>query len=135
MKSPAQKFPYLGQVLDLEMNKVHSQPEKIFQATKMVRDVQSAKKVLPRTFAKVAGILLEIEKGNARLHGLPRQLMKAARLATHCNRTKDPGASTHQLWNRRVKITTVDERFETPSPLCASPCPKFLASPVPTKSL
>ena len=134
MKFPAQKFPYLGQILDLETNKVHSQPEKISQATKMVRDVQSAKKVLPRTLAQVAGTLLDIGKRNARLHGLPRQLMKAAGLATHCNKTKDPGASTHQLWNRRVKITcNCRQTLRDIEFALRQPVPKVLRPPCPDK--
>lgn len=134
MKVPAQKIKYLGQVLDLEAHKIFPQPEKIVQGLKMVRDIQTATKVLPRTLAQMAGVLLDIEKGNAHLHGLPRQLMKAAGLATHQNKSRDPEASTYQLWNRRVKIThNCRQTLRDIEFALRQPVPKVLRPPIPDK--
>jgi hypothetical protein len=101
----SQQVTYLGQILDLANNKIAPQPQKVQAARKLVTDILSGIKVLPRILAKAAGLLLDLEKGVANLHGLPRQLMKAAGLATTANRARNPGVGVYRIWNTRTKLT------------------------------
>ena len=105
MSTAAQTFRYLGQEIDLAQNFVRQLPDKAKGTTQLIRHILSSRKVPPKSLAKVAGSLLDLGKGNAKLHGLPQQVMKHAALGVNRNRHVYPGAHVAKVWGSATHIT------------------------------
>ena len=105
MPEAAQKVRYLGHDLDLRENLAHTPLEKSTPALKSVQHQLSGKRCQPRNLAAIAGNLLDLNKSNARLHGLPQQLMKHAARGVAANKQKIPTAHVSRLWGLTCPLT------------------------------
>lgn len=105
MKGASQQLNYLGMELDLVGGWIRTPKEKTEVAIKMTKHLLSAKTMIPKILARLAGTLLDQEKGNVQLHGLPKQLMKHAGLGVIRNKVREPWAHIKRLWGRATKLT------------------------------
>jgi hypothetical protein len=85
MPEPAQSFTYLGHCLNLAQDQVSPLPQKARLSLRMVKKQLSGHRIQPRNISSLAGNLLDMVKSNARLRGLPPQLMHQAALAIKKN--------------------------------------------------
>ena len=96
MKSPAQVLTYLGHKINLRLNVVEALPEKAQVTRTMIQRQIKGSRTTPKHLAALAGHLLDAQKSNVALTGIPQQLMKQAAKAVHQN------AQALGKWNKQA---------------------------------
>ena len=105
MTKAAQKVSYLGHQLDFTTNQIQPEPEKQATTLQAVRKALKGNNFVPTHLASLAGNLLDAQRSNAALHGLPQQLMRAAGRGVHINYQVWPLCTTHMAWQKPVPKT------------------------------
>jgi hypothetical protein len=85
MSQAEQIFSYLGHKFNLKDNKIMPQYIKNKQILQMCQHQMGGTRCQPKHVARLAGTLVDAAKSNARLQGLPQQIMKKAAQAVSQN--------------------------------------------------
>ena len=102
MTKAAQKVSYLGHQIDFTKNELIPEPAKQTISVQAVRKAIKGNNFVPKHLASLAGNLLDAQRSNAALHGLPQQLMRAAARGVQVNHHSQPKCSTQIAWHRPV---------------------------------
>ena len=90
MKRAAQEVSYLGHSISLRQNQLRSEPAKVKATGAMLRKAIKGNNFVPTHVAALAGNLLDAQRSNAALHGLPQQIMRAAARGVQANHDCHP---------------------------------------------
>ena len=86
---PSQMVTYLGQVLDLQRGLFCPLPSKFQVAQRLARKAAKAKTIVPQHLARLAGVLLDLQKSCINLVGQAQILMRyAGKAAAHAQATR-----------------------------------------------
>lgn len=96
---------FLGHEINFADNRLSPPQEKVQTAARMCQHQLSGKNVQPKNLAALAGVLLDLAKSSAALHGLPKQLMKHAAYAVAENRKRFPDGHVTKLWGTTTRLT------------------------------
>ena len=97
MSRAATKIDYLGQVINLTTGTITPPTVKIHKAINMAKKQAKARTCVPRHLARLAGVLLDLQKGVQNLLGLPKMLMKETAHVVKANRAS--AKSLQQAWS------------------------------------
>ena len=75
MKPAAEQFHYLGQTIKLTTGMISTPASKLKQALTLAKKQLKARTCVPRHLARLAGALLDLQKGVQNLLGIPKLLM------------------------------------------------------------
>jgi hypothetical protein len=105
MTQAAQRLTYLGHQIDLSKNVLIPEPEKAKHVNKAVRKMTKGNNFPPVHLAALAGALLDAQRSNAALHGLPQQVMKAAAKGVQVNKERFHTDNVHKCWRTTTTKT------------------------------
>ena len=124
MTHAAQEVSYLGHYVNLATHRLRPDPAKNIHTLTMVRKAIKSNNFIPTHLASVAGNLLDAQRSNAALHGLPQQIMRAAARGVLANQQRYPRLSVQGAWR-----TSVQKPHSLRNAL--SQCREAVARPVP----
>ena len=102
MSQPSREIKYLGHMIQLESNKIAPIPEKNNKTIQMIRHQISGNTTTPRWIHALAGHLLDSQKSNERLRGLPQQLMRCTAQALNMIVRRQPWWPKQKCWAKSV---------------------------------
>ena len=101
MKEASQQVTYLGHCFNLKEKLISPLMEKQKVSLAMTKKQLRSQVITPKYLAALAGNLLDANKSNPGLQGLPQQLMKCAAKAVEINR-KRLCSNTYKAWHYSV---------------------------------
>ena len=125
MNQAAQTFKYVGHQINLETNQIIPLEVKQKQTMEMIKPQQGGKRCQPRNVAQLAGNLVDAMKSNAKLLGIPQQMMRRPQRAVTQNqrtlgdwdKNKCWGMSTEKPKGLDMLLMQAAQAVKTPTPM------------------
>ena len=106
MKEATQKFTYVGHEFDLQQNTVSPTHAKQIVTQSKCKQQLKGSRFQPKNLAALAGNLVDANKSNVSLHGLPQQIMKWAAWGVNQNAKWRPRWNKEKCWRLTVEKTS-----------------------------
>ena len=102
MTHAAQEVSYLGHYIHLARNHLRPEPAKANITVTLIKKAMKGNNFIPTHLAALAGNLLDAQRSNAALHGLPQQIMRAAGRGVQSNHRLFPHLSVQGAWRTSI---------------------------------